>query len=356
MAEIRFCTAPDGARLAYAVHGHGPPLVRVATWLTHLELDWASPIWRHWLDRLGESHTVLRYDERGCGLSEAGAGELSVETWVGDLETVIDAAGLARFALLGVSQGAAIAVAYAARHPDRISDLVLYGGYARGRRLRGQGEEEEALIAAIRAGWAGDEPAYRHLFSMLFLPHGTPEQMSWYDELLRETTTADVAVDLFRSRGAVDVVDAARGVRVRTLVIHAREDRVVPAAEGRLLASLIPGARLVVLDSANHILLADEAAWEQFLYELREFLGAPTAPAPPTPLDGLSRRELEVLGLVAAGLTNEEIAERLVLSVRTVERHLSTIYAKLRLSGTAARAAAAVSFVEQRPTSGRHAR
>ena len=356
MAEIRFCDAPDGARIAYAVHGRGPPLVRVATWLTHLELDWASPIWRHWLDRLGESHTVVRYDERGCGLSGIGVDELSVETWVRDLETVIDASGLERFALLGVSQGAAIAVAYAAGHPDRVSDLVLYGGYARGRRLRGQGEEEEALIAAIRAGWASDEAAYRHLFSMLFLPHGTPEQMSWYDELLRTTTTADAAVGLFRARGVVDVVDAARHVSTRTLVVHARDDRVVPVEEGRLLASLVPGARLVALDSANHILLADEPAWEEFLHELREFLGTSNAPAARATLDSLTPRELEVLELVAAGLTNEAIAERLVLSVRTVERHLSTIYAKLCLSGKAARAAAAVSFIEQRTTTGRHGR
>ena len=356
MAEIRFCTGSDGARIAYAVHGRGPPLVRVATWLTHLELDWASPVWRHWLDRLGESHTVVRYDERGCGLSGPGVAELSVETWVGDLERVIDAVGFERFALLGVSQGAAIAVAYAARHPGRISDLVLYGGYARGRRVRGQVEEEEALIAAIRAGWASDEPAYRHLFSMLFLPHGTAEQMAWYDELLRMTTMADAAVRLFRARGAVDVMDAARNVNVRALVIHARDDRVVPVEEGRLLASLIPGARLVVLDSANHILLADEPAWEQFVHELREFLGASTAAAASSLFDALSPRELEVLGLVAAGLTNEAIADRLSLSVRTVERHLSTIYAKLRLSGKAARAAAAVAFIEQQASAGRQSR
>ena len=241
MAEIRFCIASDGARIAYAVHGDGPPLVRVATWLTHLELDWASPVWRHWLDRLGESHTVLRYDERGCGLSGPELDELSADRWVEDLETVIDAAGFERFALLGVSQGAAIAVVYAARHPERVSDLVLYGGYARGRRVRGQGEEEEALVAAIRAGWTSDEPAYRHLFSMLFLPRGTAEQMAWYDELLRTTTTAEAAVRLFRARGTVDVVDAARRVKVRTLVIHARDDRVVPVGEGRLLASQIPG-------------------------------------------------------------------------------------------------------------------
>jgi pimeloyl-ACP methyl ester carboxylesterase/DNA-binding CsgD family transcriptional regulator len=348
VGEVRFCSAPDGVRLAYAVHGRGPPLVRVATWLTHLELDWESPVWRHWLDRLGESHTLVRYDERGCGCSGTGAEELSVDTWVGDLERVIDAVGLQRFVLLGISQGAAIAVAYAARHPDRVSDLVLYGGYARGRRLRGQGEEEEALIAAIRAGWGSDEPAYRHLFSMLFIPHGTPEQMAWYDELLRVTTTADGAVRLFRARGAVDVVDAARLVKVRTLVIHARDDRLVPVEEARLLASLIPDARLVVLDSDNHILLADEPAWEQFLSVLREFLGTPEAPVRATAVGELSARELEVLELVAAGLTNEVIAARLRLSVRTVERHLSNIYAKLRLSGRAARAAAAVSFSELR--------
>jgi pimeloyl-ACP methyl ester carboxylesterase/DNA-binding CsgD family transcriptional regulator len=351
VAEIRFCTAPDGVRLAYSMHGRGPPLVRVATWLTHLELDWASPVWRHWLDRLGESHTVVRYDERGCGLSDAALGEPSVETWVGDLEAVVDATGLDRFALLGVSQGAAIAVTYAARHPERISDLVLYGGYARGRRLRGQREQEDALVAAIRAGWTTEDPAFRHVFSMLFLPHGTPAQLAWYDELLRTTTSADAAVRLFEARGAVDVAGTAPGVSARTLVIHARGDRVVPVEEGRLLATLIPDARLVVLDSANHILLADEPAWEQFVSALRGFLGPPGVPAPATPAE-LSSRELEVLELVAAGLTNEAIAQRLSLSVRTVERHLSNVYAKLRLSGKAARAAAAVSFIKLRTSPG----
>lgn len=346
MAEVRFCTARDGARLAYAVHGRGPPLVRVATWLTHLERDWESPIWRHWLDRLGESHTVLRYDERGCGLSRAALEDLSVETWVADLEAVIDASGLRRFTLLGVSQGAAIAVAYAARHPDRVSDLVLYGGYARGRRMRGQGEQEDALIAAIRAGWASDEPAYRHLFTMLFLPYGTSEQMAWYDQLLRTTTSPDAAVRLFEARGEIDVVDAARSVSVRTLVVHARDDRVVPAEEGRLLASLIPDARLVELDSANHILLEDEPAWQRFVVELRHFLGVSQAPPSSALLSDLSRREVEVLELVAEGLTNDAVAQRLFLSVRTVERHLTSIYAKLRLSGKAARAAAAVAFIE----------
>jgi pimeloyl-ACP methyl ester carboxylesterase/DNA-binding CsgD family transcriptional regulator len=343
--QIRFCTAADGARLAYALHGSGPPLVRVATWLTHLESDWNSPVWQHWVQRLGETHTVLRYDERGCGLSDPEVGVLSVDTWVGDLEAVVDAAGLERFDLLGVSQGAAIAVAYAARHPQRVARLVLYGGYARGRQLRGQQEQEDALVAAIRAGWTTQDPAFRHVFSMLFLPNGTPEQMAWYDELLRATTSVDSAVALFRARGAVDVVDSAAAVQAATLVIHARGDRVVPLEEGRLLAALIPGARFVLLDADNHILLSDEPAWEQFVSALRGFLDVPVpAAAPALGTDDLTARELDVLALVAEGLTNEAIAERLAISVRTVERHVSNIYAKLRLSGKAARAAAAVAF------------
>ncbi|MGZ4186444.1 MAG: alpha/beta fold hydrolase [Solirubrobacteraceae bacterium] len=342
--QIRFCTAPDGARLAYAVHGGGPPLVRVATWLTHLESDWDSPVWHHWVQRLGETHTVLRYDERGCGLSDPEVGVLSVDTWVGDLETVVDAAALDRFDLLGVSQGAAIAVAYAARHPQRVSTLVLYGGYARGRQLRGQQEQEDALVAAIRAGWTTQDPAFRHVFSMLFLPNGTPEQMAWYDELLRASTSVDSAVALFKARGAVDVVDSAAAVQAPTLVIHARGDRVVPVEEGRLLATLIPGSRFVLLDSENHILLSDEPAWEQFLSALRGFLDVPSPAPPALGTEDLTARELDVLELVAAGLTNEAIADRLAISVRTVERHISNIYGKLRLSGKAARAAAAVAF------------
>jgi DNA-binding CsgD family transcriptional regulator len=247
-------------------------------------------------------------------------------------------------------------MAYAARYPERVSELVLYGGYARGRQVRGQGEQEDALVAAIRAGWTSDDPAFRRVFSMLFLPHGTPTQMAWYDELLRSTTSADTAARLFRARGVIDVTAVAGEVGARTLVVHARGDRVVPVEEGRLLAALVPGARLVVLDSENHILLADEPAWDQFLSELEAFLGAAGSPARSAGLSDLSPRELEVLELVAAGLTNGEIAARLVLSERTVEHHLSNVYAKLRLSGKAARAAAAVSFVEQQSSPSRQLR
>ena len=330
------------------MHGSGPPLVRIATWLTHLESDWESPIWSHWLRRLGETHTVVRYDERGCGLSDPGVGELSVDTWVADLAAVVDAAGLERFDLLGVSQGAAIAVAYAARHAQRVARLVLYGGYARGRRVRGQQDQEDALVAAIRAGWNTDDPAFRHVFSMLFLPHGSPEQMAWYDELLRASTTVDAAIALFRARGGVDVVDSAGAVKARTLVMHARADHVVPVQEGRLLAKLIPNAELVLLDSENHILLADEPAWEQFLSALRDFLGV-QLPAPSAPPAGeLSAREIDVLELVAAGLTNAAIAQRQFISIHTVKQHISNIYIKLELTKKSARASAAVAFMELR--------
>jgi len=344
--EVRFCTARDGISLAYAIHGTGPPLVRVASWLTHLDFDWASPIWRHWLDALGERHTVLRYDERGCGLSDSEIADPSVETWVGDLEAVVDAAGLDRFTLLGISQGAAIAVAYAAEHPERVAELVLYGGYARGRQRRGQSEQEDALVAAIWAGWTTDDPTFRHVFSSLFIPNGTSEQMTWYEDLLRTSTTAEAAVQLLEARGAIDVCDLAPQVQARTLVVHARDDRVVPVEEGRLLAALIPDARLILLESSNHILLADEPAWPYFATELHAFIG-PEIPRPPAPVSDLSPRELEVMELVAAGLTNEAIADRLFLSVRTVERHLSNVYSKLGVSGKAARAAAAASFSRQ---------
>ena len=350
--QIRFCAAADGVRIAYAVHGSGPPIVRVATWLTHLEYDWESPVWRHWLEGLAEGHTVIRYDERGCGLSDRDPGELSVDAWVGDLEAVVAAAGVDRFALLGVSQGAAVALVYAVRHPDRISHLVLYGGYARGRKVRRPDErrQEEALLASIRAGWDEPDVAFRRVFSLLFLPRGTLEQMAWYDELQRRSASAEIAARLYEARGSVDVAHAAPRVNAKTLVVHARGDRVVPVEEGRVLAALIPGARLVLLESANHILLADERAWPLFLSELHGFLASKREPGA-SRLADLSVRELEVLELVAEGFTNEAIAGRLCVSVRTVERHLSNVYAKLRLSGKAGRAAAAARFSQLRERS-----
>ena len=349
--EVRFCSVPDGTRLAYALHGRGAPLVRTATWLTHLEFDWESPVWRHWLDALGDGHTVLRYDERGCGLSDRDVEDVSLEARLADLEAVIDAAGMERVALLGISQGGPLAVAFAARHPERVGRLVLFATFARGRLMRdpspAEREQAQLMESLIRMGWGLGLPAFRRLFTTLFIPDASPEQMQWFDELQRATADAETAVRIRHARNRDDVTDEAKRVACPTLVIHARDDALVPFAEGRLLATLIPGARFVALESRNHILLADESAWTQFRAEVRSFLG-PAEVSTPTELPELSNRELEVLALVAEGLSNEEVAARLYLSVRTVERHLSNIYAKLRVSGKAARAAAAARYSQTR--------
>jgi pimeloyl-ACP methyl ester carboxylesterase/DNA-binding CsgD family transcriptional regulator len=350
--QIRFCTTPDRVRLAYAVHGAGPPLVKAANWMTHLEFDWKSPVWRHWLEELGRGHTMVRYDERGCGLSDWEVEGLSLDAWVSDLETVVDAAGLDRFALLGISQGGAIAIAYAVRHPERVTQLVLYGAYARGRMNRDlspqEKEEAEMLLSLIRVGWGRPNPAFRHVFSEMFLPGGTPEQLEWFDELARVSTSPEMAERLERAWYQIDITGLVPQVTVPTLVAHGREDAMIPFAEGRLLATSIPGARFLPLESENHILLPHERAWPVLLAELRDFLGSEVTPEPGGELSELSPRESDVLELVATGLSNDEIAERLFLSVRTVERHLSNIYAKFRLSGKAARAAAAARFSASR--------
>lgn len=346
--EIRFCTAPDGTGLAFATHGSGPALVRAATWLTHLEHDWESPVWRHWLAELGAGRTMVRYDERGCGLSDRSVEHLGLDTWVADLEAVVDAAGLERFALLGMSQGGPVSIAYAARHPERVSQLILYGTSARGRRRRGPEATAQAdlLIDVIRHGWEQPNPAFRRTFTTLFVPEGTREQLAWFDDLQMRSCDAETAVALRLAREQVDVTEVLAQVTVPTLVLHARDDAVVPFAEGRLVASGIDGARFVPLEGRNHILLEDEPAWPRFVAEVRAFAGAPAAPAvvPDAGVEELSAREAEVLALVAGGASNEQIAAALVVSVRTVERHLTNVYAKLGLSGKAARAAAAARY------------
>jgi pimeloyl-ACP methyl ester carboxylesterase/DNA-binding CsgD family transcriptional regulator len=349
--EVQFCTAPDGVRIAYAVHGSGPPLVRTPTWLTHLEFDWESPVWRHWLVGLAERHTLIRYDERGCGLSDRDVEDLSLDARVADLRAVIEAAGAQRVALLGMSQSGPVAIAFAARHPDRVSRLVLFATYARGRLMRDPSpsarEHAELMISLIRMGWAQNEPAFRRLFTTLFIPGATADQMAWFDDLQRVTTDPQTAVRIRHARNHDDVTRDATQITTPTLVLHARRDGLAPFAEGRLLATLIRGARFVPLDSANHILLADEPAWEQFRIELHGFLDT-EQPPPADDIPELSHRERDVLALVADGLSNDAIAERLHLSVRTVERHLSNIYAKLRVSGKAGRAAAAARFSRAR--------
>jgi pimeloyl-ACP methyl ester carboxylesterase/DNA-binding CsgD family transcriptional regulator len=334
--------------LAYAIEGEGPPLVKAANWLTHLDYDRQSPVWRHWVRELSRGRTLIRYDERGCGLSDRQlAATPTLDTYVGDLAAVVDAAGLERFALLGVSGGGPTAIEYTARNPERVSHLVLYGSYARGRYRRGADEAEESrlMIDLMRVGWGGVVPAFRQVFTSTYIPSAGEEQKRWYDEMQQASSTGDVAARLWRSRTHTDISDTARRVAHPALVLHARHDRAVPYEEGRRLASLLPNARFVSLETDNHVLQEGERAWEVFLSQVRAFLGDDErAPTPAADLSELSTREREVLELVAAGMSNEHIAQQLVLSTRTVERHLSNVYAKLRLSGKSARAAAAARF------------
>jgi DNA-binding SARP family transcriptional activator/pimeloyl-ACP methyl ester carboxylesterase len=273
---IRFCTAPDGVRLAYATTGQGPVLVKAANWLSHLEYDWNSPVWRHWLTGLAENNTLVRYDERGCGLSDWNVNEFTLDAWVLDLEAVVDALGLERFPLLGISQGASIAIEYAVRHPEKVSRLILYGGYLRGRLHRNltpeQQEELEVMIRLIKVGWGKEHPAFRQVFSTLFLPEGTPEQLHAFNELQRVTTSPEIAARIVSGFQVIDVQEQARRITKPTLVLHARGDLRIPFEEGRLMAATIPNARLVTLEGNNHILLEGEPAWKRFLEEVNAFL------------------------------------------------------------------------------------
>jgi len=339
--QIRFCAACDGVRLAYATHGRGRPIVKAPNWLTHLEFDWKSPLWRPWLEELGETNRVIRYDERGTGLSDWEVEEFSLDAWVADLEAVVDAAGVERFALLGLSQGAQISIAFAVRHPERVTHLLVCGGYLGGEQPSpADVEEAEALDALTRIGWGQANPVFRHVFTMMLVPGATSQVMDWVDELQRVSTSPENAVRFRQAFRTIDVSGLAPLVEAPTIVFHSRDDEMVPFAEGRQLAATVPNARFVPLEGRNHVFLTDEPAWQTFLAELRGFLGVSRRQASGG-LEALSSRELEIADLAADGLSNEEIAARLYLSVRTVERHLSNIYAKLGLTGKAARAAVA---------------
>lgn len=344
--RVRFSTGDDGTRIAWSMHGSGYPLVRVGTVMTHLLLDWESSVWRHWLDDLGARFTYIRYDERGCGLSSRDPEELSVDAWLGDLHGVIESTGLDRVALMGMSHAAALAIAYAARHPDRVSHIVSLGGYAAGGSAAGrpadQVEGSRVFEETMRVFWEDPDLFFQRAWSLSLIPGGSPHDVVGMEDLMRRSSTGEVAARIFAVRDGMDVRDLAPSVETPTLVAHARRDHVVLFDNALELAGLLPNASLLALDSENHLLLR-EPAWDRFVSELSRFIDVvPTIAADPsTPL---TDRERSVLRLVAEGLSNDAIAEQLALSTRTVERHLTNTYRKLGVFGRSARAAAAARF------------
>jgi pimeloyl-ACP methyl ester carboxylesterase/DNA-binding CsgD family transcriptional regulator len=330
--QIHFCRSADGTRVAYALTGAGTPLVKAPHWLTHLEYEFRSPLWQPWIEALSRGHALVRMDERGCGLSDRDAADLSFEALVRDLEAVADAAGFERFALFGHSQGAAIAVEYAVRHPGRVSHLVLLGGYARGRLKRDASAEAraefEAQLKLVELGWGRDDPAYRHMFSTQFAPDASIDLINSMSELQRISASPANATRIMQAFAGIDVQDAALRVACPTLVLHAKGDRRVPFEEGRRLAGLIPGASLTTLESGNHVLLKTEPAFAQFFEELHAFVPR-KAPAANGAFGQLTVREREVLELIARGLDNAQIAAHLALSEKTVRNNITRIFDKL---------------------------
>jgi len=325
--QIRFCTSRDGTRIAYATMGSGPPLVWGPHFLTHLEFDLRSPVWRPWLVELSRRNTFIRYDGRGCGLSDREVDDLSFEASLSDLAAVVDAAGLGQFALFGTSQGSAVAIAYAARQPERVAQLVVYGGYARGPMKRNPGPDQvraaRAALELVELGWGLENPAYRQMFTSIFIPDATNEQAAWFNEQERTCTTPSMAARLIASFFDIDVTGDAPKVRCPALVLHVRSDGRVPFDEGRALAALIPGARFVPLEGRNHVLLEGEPAFAQLFAHVDEFLHGGTA------FPGLTRREREIVELLAHGLDNLQIAARLGLSEKTVRNNITPILDKL---------------------------
>jgi len=332
--RIRYLRTPDGVQVAWAEAGTGPTLIKAANWMTHLEYEWESPVWRHWIRFFSEHFRYIRHDERGCGMTDWNVGDLSFARWVEDLESIVEVVNpMEPFALLGISQGAATCIAYAVRHPERVSRIVLYGGYARGTFRRGDPDKERlyrALIDMTRLGWGKDNPAFRQVFTSRFIPGATDEQIGWFNELCRKTTSPEIAARLLETRAVIDVMELLGSVRAPTLVLHSRDDDVIPIAEGHILAAGIPNAQFVELDSKNHILLDSEPAWERFCAEVLDFMNVkePLSGEDPA-FESLTAREREILALITEGLGNAEIAERLSISEKTVRNHVSNVFDKL---------------------------
>ena len=332
MRSVRFIETHDGLSLAWARSGKGPPLVKAAAWLTHLEYDAESPLWAHWVDFFETHFDYLRYDERGCGMSDRATGQLDLDSWTDDLSRVIDAADMPKpFALLAMSQGTGAAVRFAAAHPDHVSHLILIGGYARGAHVRDNPKAAElyrAITNIFAAGFDEQNPAFREVFTRRFVPNGDPEKINWLSELCRRTTDAETGARLLAARGDMDATAWLEQVTCPTLVLHARGDAVAPLEEGRFLAQRIPNADFHVLDSENHILQPDEPACAEAQAAILRFIGTPVV-APDT---DLTPRERAILTEICAAKSNKEIARTLGMSEKTVRNHATHIFAKLGVS------------------------
>jgi pimeloyl-ACP methyl ester carboxylesterase/DNA-binding CsgD family transcriptional regulator len=333
--RIRFCASGDGTRIAFATAGEGPPLVRVNNWFTHLELDWANPVWRHWTEALAEKRTLVRFDSRGSGLSDRDATDFSLDALVSDLEAVVDALELRRFPLVGLCQGGAIAVAYAARHPERVSRLVLYDSYLHGAYVGDAGEklarQARAFAQMIEVGWGRQVGAFREMFASLLMPDAEAREIKWIGDLQRRSASATTACGLWNAFNAFDVRAEASQIAAPALIFHVRGDAMVPFEAGRRLAAALPNARFVPLEGRNHIVRADEPAWSVLRSELDEFLAAEeqTDEAAGGELATLTARETELLDCIARGLTNPQIADHLHIAEKTVRNHVTRVFSKI---------------------------
>lgn len=333
--QIRFCTSRDGTRIAYALCGEGPPLVMAGQSFSHLEGEWDCSVRAPLLEFLSQNQTLVRYDMRGTGLSDRDCTEFSFARYVEDLGAVIRASGFDSYAMLGLTGGGALAVTHAVAHPKEVTQLVMVGSYLRGRSVRSTTpsahEETELILKLVELGWGQDSPTFRQLFTYQFLPDGTPEQLQSFDELMRKSVSAKNAALQLRAWFNADLRDVAPLLKTPTLVLHSRGDLRIPFDEGRLLAASIPAARFVTLDSRNHFILTQEAAWLHLTHELTAFL-APQAGKNLSPIESLTAREQAVLEVLSQGLETADMAERLCMSEKTVRNHLSSIYSKLEVS------------------------
>jgi pimeloyl-ACP methyl ester carboxylesterase/DNA-binding CsgD family transcriptional regulator len=331
--RIAFVRSRDSTNIAYALSGEGSPLVKAGTWMTHLQHDWGSPVWSHWLSFLSGRHTLVRYDPRGCGLSQTDVERISLHDWVDDLEAVVDRLELQRFPLLGMSQGAAVAVEYAARHPERVSHLILYAPLITGWR-RSQhplSERWRTMEQLALTGWGDHNLAFPSMFAHLFIPGGSPEQIQWYAELQRKSASKQVAARMMNVLAELRLFGRLREVRVPTLVIQISDDQVIRPESAIGIASEVRDSQFVSITSRNHILLEHGPGWQEFKMQLDKFLPAGKPAASPLPADArrlqvLSARERQILAHIAQGLSNQQIAEALFISEKTVRNHITHVF------------------------------